>query len=58
MENPESGPCRDMGVSHFFGYEELLQLYGDFSQVDVRKVVTENVDAGDRVVEWCIWAQQ
>lgn len=58
IENPHSGPCCNMGVSHFFDYDELLKLFGGFSKVDVRRVTTESMDADGVVVEWVVWAEK
>jgi ubiquinone/menaquinone biosynthesis C-methylase UbiE len=66
-KNPESGPCCNMGVSHFFSLEELQNLFSQWSEVEITRVFSESVSAfssdrseskpvGGQIEEWVVWA--
>jgi len=55
--NPMYGPCKDMGVTHFFSYDELRALFSDWSDVTITRHLTEQMGAADAPIEeWVVWA--
>jgi len=58
LKNPLSGPCANMGISHFFTLEELQELFCDFSNVRIQRTITETVGSRESVFEWSVWAEK
>lgn len=54
--NPTAGPCRDMGVSHFFTDGELRDLFSDWSEARITRIMTEDDDGSAPVEEFVVWA--
>ncbi len=54
--NPTSGPCKDMGVSHFFSREELEERFRPWGDVRITRSITEEPD-GDVIEEFAVWVQ-
>ena len=58
-ENPESGPCQNMGVSHFFNEEELLRLYKSWSEVKLWRLTSSEIKKqANFIEEWVVWAKK
>lgn len=56
-KNPTAGPCKDMGVSHFFSKDELAEMFSDWSSVDMFRLTTENMQSPENLIEeWVVWA--
>ena len=68
-KNPESGPCCNMGITHFFSLEEIQNLFSEWSEVEITRVFSEPVNAdaertalsasqptGSQIEEWVVWA--
>lgn len=55
-ENPETGPCANMGVSHFFTRGELDDLVKGWKYSEITRFETE-YDNGQIVEEFSIWGQ-
>lgn len=55
-QNPTAGPCKDMGMSHFFTKEELVDLFSDWQSTQITRVLTEEPD-GSMIEEFVIWAK-
>lgn len=56
-KNPTSGPCKDMGVSHFFSLEELQDLFSSWSCATYTRHTSENIASpGVFIEEWVVWA--
>ncbi len=66
--NPSSGPCKDMGVSHFFDCLELKMLLSKFSSLEMKRLMSDSGEgdwqdnleksSSGRVVEWVAWAER
>lgn len=54
--NPTAGPCKDMGVSHFFTRQDLEARFADWGHVEITRVVTEEPDGG-RIEEFAVWVK-
>ncbi len=56
-QNPTCGPCKEMGVSHFFDRPEIEQLFAAWSELTITRRLTDEAN-GDTVEEFIIWAQK
>lgn len=56
-QNPTHGPCKDMGVSHFFSVEELRDIFADWSDVAITRFTTEADDKSSFWEEFVVWAK-
>lgn len=55
--SPTEGPCRDMGISHFFSRPNLEAAFLDWTDVQITHRLTEEA-VGDCVEEFIVWAQK
>ncbi|QJF52880.1 class I SAM-dependent methyltransferase [Roseobacter ponti] len=55
-KNPETGPCADMGISHFFTHAEIEEQFAGWSGLEITRRTTEEPD-GTFIEEFTIWAQ-
>lgn len=55
-KNPTSGPCKDMGVSHFFTRTELESRFTEWGDVSIARTLTEDY-SGDTIEEFTVWVQ-
>ena len=56
--NPEKGPCKNMGTSHFFNEEEIYKIFEEWAEVEVTKILTTKSDLPDQIEEFEIWAKR
>lgn len=56
--NPSSGPCENMGVSHFFSKDEIDSFSKRYSTSDIVLIRKEDISHGKVVLEWSIWAEK
>ncbi|MGZ2259833.1 class I SAM-dependent methyltransferase (plasmid) [Roseobacter sp. A03A-229] len=56
-ENPTAGPCKDMGVSHFFSRPEIEEMFRGWADLQITRRVTEEA-GGDHIEEFVIWAKK
>lgn len=54
--NPTAGPCKDMGVSHFFAREELEARFSSWGDVQITRILTED-GSGTSIEEFVVWVQ-
>ena len=58
-ENPEAGPCENMGVSHFFNEKELLELYHRWSDLKLWRLTSYETKKQENFIEeWVVWAKK
>lgn len=57
-ENPQSGPCKEMGVSHFFSERELRELAAPFSTHTLRVLSDRDMEFNTETLEWVLWAEK
>jgi len=57
--NPESGPCRNMGTSHFFNQNELKNIFSGWSEVEITQIISSRINNNNRnlIEEFEIWAK-
>ncbi len=55
-KNPTAGPCKDMGVSHFFTREELENRFADWGDVKIARTLAEDYN-GEISEEFAVWVQ-
>ena len=54
--NPSVGPCKDMGISHFFTSDELHFIFSDWSTFELTRILT-TLPSGNTIEEFVIIAQ-
>jgi ubiquinone/menaquinone biosynthesis C-methylase UbiE len=57
-KNPNCGPCKNMGVSHFFSEDEIFSYFNRFSSSDIVLIRKDNANQGSLVLEWSAWAEK
>ena len=57
-QNPTEGPCTNMGTSHFFSQEEIVDLFSEYQAPNIRQSTMIDHSTQEQVVEWLVWAQK
>jgi SAM-dependent methyltransferase len=54
--NPTAGPCKDMGVSHFFTQDELETRFSGWGDAQITRILTDD-SSGTTIEEFVVWVQ-
>ncbi|MEM7240631.1 MAG: class I SAM-dependent methyltransferase [Pseudomonadota bacterium] len=55
-KNPTAGPCKGMGVSHFFTRRELESRFSDWGDVQISRTLVEDYN-GEVSEEFAVWVE-
>ena len=56
--NPTIGPCAGNAIAHFFTKDELVNLFSEFSTLNIDYVIRSDENQGIKIFEWIVVAQK